>query len=805
MSEGTGRDPVGALLAASMDGVAVLADGVHDRTNEPYAATFGADPGTLVDAEWRRLYPERVRDRIAAVSGDGGGTTATLRDVDCERVDGESVSVDLRVRGTPTGAVVVVRERPDGDGDRRRDAQAEHERLLTALHDAAREIQEARSVEAVAERAVAAAHDVLGWPLSAYWHDDEATDALERVTARGGPGIETLAEGDPGWEVFVAGEPRIVDVGAARSDLPVEVGEGMLFPLGDHGLLEAAVPDDRSPAEWELEAMELLAAHAESALARVERERELRRAKRRYRTLAENIPDGAVSLFEATDDGDFRYTLVAGTLFENLDMTAEEMEGQRFSEFHTDAYRERHASKYRSAIEEQSASTFEFSFGERIYRGHTLPVETDDPDPVAMLMTLDVTEQRERERELRRRRDELATLNGINELLLNITRALSEAPGRDELEEIVCERLAESDLYRFAWIGERAIDDEAIVVRTSAGADDGYLEAVAIDDGEVIPGDGPAGRAMRTGEVEVVRDVLDDDSFEEWRDAADARGFRSAAAVPLVHGETVYGLLAVYSGRPDAFSDREQAAFAILGETIGFVINAIGNRKLLVADTVTELTFEGTGSDELLVDCSQRVGATVSLEGYTQTDDDVWLVYLSIDGESPEEVAAFLRDRPGIDDAWVIESGEDGGGVGLRDRSPSFLQSVLSAGATLQEATATDGVLRAVVEVPGSADVRNVVDLLRDDYPSIEFVAQHDRDRPVRTVAEFRDGLEAGLTGRQRAALQAAYYAGYFDWPRESTAEDVAESMGISSATLHNHLRKAQHRLLSLFFDEESD
>ncbi|MEF8778108.1 MAG: helix-turn-helix domain-containing protein, partial [Natronomonas sp.] len=50
-----------------------------------------------------------------------------------------------------------------------------------------------------------------------------------------------------------------------------------------------------------------------------------------------------------------------------------------------------------------------------------------------------------------------------------------------------------------------------------------------------------------------------------------------------------------------------------------------------------------------------------------------------------------------------------------------------------------------------------------------------------------------------------AYFAGYFDWPRGSTAEEGADSMGVSSPTLHNHLRKAERKLLSSFFDHAQD
>jgi len=123
--------------------------------------------------------------------------------------------------------------------------------------------------------------------------------------------------------------------------------------------------------------------------------------------------------------------------------------------------------------------------------------------------------------------------------MLNITRALSDAPTREEVEAIVCERLATSDLYRFAWIGERAIDEDAIAPRTAAGVEDGYLEEVSVTAGGNVTDRGPGGRALQTGEVQVVRDVRSDESFEPWREAADPLESRRSPWTTLIPARAV--------------------------------------------------------------------------------------------------------------------------------------------------------------------------------------------------------------------------------------------------------------------------
>jgi predicted DNA binding protein len=52
------------------------------------------------------------------------------------------------------------------------------------------------------------------------------------------------------------------------------------------------------------------------------------------------------------------------------------------------------------------------------------------------------------------------------------------------------------------------------------------------------------------------------------------------------------------------------------------------------------------------------------------------------------------------------------------------------------------------------------------------------------------------LTGRQREVIQAALDAGYFEWPREITSDELAEQLDVTRATCLEHLRKAEAKLI---------
>lgn len=53
------------------------------------------------------------------------------------------------------------------------------------------------------------------------------------------------------------------------------------------------------------------------------------------------------------------------------------------------------------------------------------------------------------------------------------------------------------------------------------------------------------------------------------------------------------------------------------------------------------------------------------------------------------------------------------------------------------------------------------------------------------------------LTENQRKTLERAFNKGYFDFPRRTGSAELAKSLGISKATVSEHLRKAEKELLN--------
>lgn len=384
-----------------------------------------------------------------------------------------------------------------------------------------------------------------------------------------------------------------------------------------------------------------------------------------------------------------------------------------------------------------------------------------------------------------------------NEALRGVNEALVDASTRDELEADVCARLADDGPYEFAWVGAYDAGSEQVTPRASADGGEAYLEAVDDASG----GDGLPHRAAATGETQCCQDI-ETDGVTPWREAALENDFRSAVSVPLEHEEAEYGVLTVYAGDPNAFSARERDSLADLGPTIADGITNVERKRTLLADTLTELEFEVSSADPLFFDGCGEGDWRLELRELVPSAGESLLAYLEVVGGDPEAVVAQAREADGVAEARVVSAHKDAGLVEVGTTGPTVIRQVTEAGANVHAASVDEGVGRFTTEVATESDVRTLVDAITDVAPDASLVAKREVERATETAPEFRQDLAEELTDRQQTVLQAAYQGGYFNWPRDSSGEDLADSLGIASSTFSQHLRAAERKLLSTFFDD---
>ncbi|WP_312908577.1 PAS domain-containing protein [Natronosalvus caseinilyticus] len=410
----------------------------------------------------------------------------------------------------------------------------------------------------------------------------------------------------------------------------------------------------------------------------------------------------------------------------------------------------------------------------------------------------------EREQELKRQNEYLERLNEASSLREEIESLLLRAGSRDEIEAGLCDRLTDLEDCSYAWIGEPDPGGNEILVRHEAGYGHGYLESVtvtAVDD----PAAEPAGRTARTLEPTNVDNVAQDLRHGAWRTEALSRDFQSVYAVALVYDDFLYGVLTLYSTDRTGFDEPTRSVLDDFGETVAYAINAVQRKQALLGGATTEVELEVTSETPLAV-LSRVANARVELEGIIQQDDGTSTVFASVDSDVEPDVLDSIET---VTDGTIISRTDDRTVVQLELTEPFLAAIVDGHGGLLRSFTThPETGTRTTLEIPNAVAVREVLAEMNRRGLSASMVARRERSGENDRLAgdprtRERDRFLSLLTDRQREVVQTAYHGGFFEWPRETTGEELAGSLGISPPAFHNHVRSAERKLFTAVFDHE--
>ena len=418
------------------------------------------------------------------------------------------------------------------------------------------------------------------------------------------------------------------------------------------------------------------------------------------------------------------------------------------------------------------------------------PVKTDGEVVALRGAFQDITERIEHEQDLERQREQLAALNNLNDVVRSITDEVIDQSTREEIERVACEHLVETESYLFAWIGDIDVSSQTVTLRAEAGVE-GYLDEITIStDPDDERSKGPTGRALLEREIQTTQDIEADSRYDPWRDHIEQYGVRSAAAIPIGYEDTVYGVLNVYADRPNAFEGKERSVISQLGEVIGHAIAATERKRALMSDDVVELQFR-------IRDIFAVTGTAAPADGSITIDhavplkNDEFIVYGTVTEDAVETLDGLVDALP----HWGAVTYRTTNGLTnfeLRLSEPPVLSTLASLGGAIKRAVIDDGGYQMTLHLAPGADIRQVIDAVQTTYPTAELLKHRQITPPDTTDERVRHVLTDELTDRQQAALEAAFYAGFFEWPRDASGEDIADSLEIAPATFHQHLRRAQ-------------
>lgn len=206
------------------------------------------------------------------------------------------------------------------------------------------------------------------------------------------------------------------------------------------------------------------------------------------------------------------------------------------------------------------------------------------------------------------------------------------------------------------------------------------------------------------------------------------------------------------------------------------------------------------------VRASAEADCRVFLEDMVHRADDQLLEFFTVRDVSADRVLRMAEDESAITETRLIREGPDGGLFQFVVAGPCVTATLAETGAITQAVSATGGEGRVVATVPSHADVRTVVETFQRQHPESELLARRNDEQlvSVRTEEGIHTTLADQLTAKQLEVLKTAFLSGYFDWPRDSTAEECADALGISQPTFSQHIRTAQHKVYAALLEDNS-
>jgi PAS domain S-box-containing protein len=184
-------------------------------------------------------------------------------------------------------------------------------------------------------------------------------------------------------------------------------------------------------------------------------------------------------------------------------------------------------------------------------------------------ISTDITERKQVEEALQRAHHTLTALTECRQILIH-------AHDETDLLKEICQVLVEKVGYCLVWIGFAQTDEQKTVCPVAqAGAKEDYLAGLTVSWGDNEWGQGPTGRAIRSGKPCFAQNIMTDPQYAPWRSQALRQGYNSSMAMPLQLDSQVIGAINVYAQAAEAFNAETVQLFADLAADLMYRVKVL--------------------------------------------------------------------------------------------------------------------------------------------------------------------------------------------------------------------------------------
>jgi len=237
---------------------------------------------------------------------------------------------------------------------------------------------------------------------------------------------------------------------------------------------------------------------------------------------------------------------------------------------------------------------------------------------------LDITEKKRLEAALQANNREL-------ELLSEINTALVHAKSEKELLKDCCRIMVEIGGYRMAWVGFADNGPgKPLVTMAHHGCEESFLQSIKWTWAETKPENGPVGRALRTGKVQVAEDIRADPLVPSWRTEVVKQGCRIVIALPFRLTDGATASLAIFGETRQIRSGSERSLMEQIASQLAYGIEALRTELAktrhqenlrtaleqtihVIAETVDRRDPYTAGHERRVADLCKRIAEKLSL------------------------------------------------------------------------------------------------------------------------------------------------------------------------------------------------